>query len=224
MSTEEQYEGGTAEQSVAQFYDKNKNNILIAGVAIMLLAIGIYYYNNNYKPQLEQDASESFFMAERYFSTDSLGKALDGDGINLGMLDIADEYGSTKVGQQAKYYAGRILLEQGKYDEALDYLKDADMDDEFLGAQLITLQGDCLSELDKYSDAGDQYMKAANARENRLSTPYALQKAGLAYEEAGEYSESLEAYTRLSDKYSDTRFAEDVEVRIGRVKAKMAHK
>ncbi|MDB9883410.1 tetratricopeptide repeat protein, partial [Bacteroidia bacterium] len=118
----------------------------------------------------------------------------------------------------------RILLEQGKYDEALDYLKDSDMDDEFMGAQLITLQGDCLSELDKYSEAADKYMKAANARENRLTTPYALQKAGLAYEEAGGYSESIEAYTRLSEKYSDTRFAEDVEVRIGRVKAKMAHK
>ncbi|MGB1039068.1 MAG: tetratricopeptide repeat protein [Bacteroidia bacterium] len=222
MSTEEQFEGNQSVESINQFYENNKNNIFIAGIALIILAAGIYYYSNVYKPQMEEDASSSFFMAERYYSIDSLNKALNGDGIALGMLDIADEFGSTKTGNQAKYYAGRILLEQGKYEEALDYLKDASIDDEFLSAQIITLQGDCKSELEQYEDAGDTYMKAANHRNNLLTTPYALQKAGLAYEEAKSYNDALEAYERLQEEYSETQFARNIEARIGRVKAKIA--
>ena len=224
MSTEEQFEGGQSVDSINQFYEKNKNNILIAGIALIILAGGIYYYSNIYKPQMEEEASSSFFMAERYFSIDSLDKALNGDGINLGMKDIADEFGSTKTGNQAKYYAGRILLQQGKYAEALDFLEDASMDDEFMTAQLITLQGDCNAELEKYEEAGDLYMKAANTRENNLTTPYALSKAGIAYEEAENYEDALDAYERLKNEYAETQFANKVETRIGRVKAKMSSK
>ena len=223
MSTEEQHiQNEQGVDSIAKFYDDNKNNIMIAGIALILLAIGIYYYKNVYKPQLEKDANASFFMAERYYSMDSLNQSLNGDGQNLGMIDIADEFGSTKVGNQAKYYAGRILLEQGKYSEALEYLEDASFDDELLSAQIITLRGDCHSEMEEFEEAGDIYMKAARSRENELTTPYALSKAGIAYEEAKSYEDALEAYEKLSADYKNTPYAVQVEARIGRVKAKMA--
>lgn len=220
MSTEEQYDGGQRVDSITEFYEKNKNNLMIAGIALILIAGGIYYYSNVHKPQQEEEAAESLFRAERYFSQDSLDKALNGDGINLGLLDVADEYSGTKAGNQAAYYAGKALLTQGKYEEALNYLEDADMDDEFMAAQVITLQGDCYSELEQYEEAGDLYMKAANKRDNEITAPYALLKAGFAYEAAENYEESIEAFTRLKEDYSETRFSEEVDSRIGRVLAK----
>jgi len=227
MSTEEQTVEETivenkSIQSISEFLDNNKNNVLIAGIALILIAGGIWYYTNSYKPAMETEANESIFMAERYFAQDSLDRALNGDGINLGMRDVADEYGSTSAGNRAAFYTGKILLQKGQFEEALDYFGDVSMDDEIMAAQVITLQGDCYSEMEQYEKAGDTYMKAANKRDNDLSTPYALLKAGMAYEEANEYSDAKKAYERLEADYSDNRIAEKVEARIARVEAKLS--
>ncbi|MFB1012169.1 MAG: tetratricopeptide repeat protein [Bacteroidia bacterium] len=224
MSTEEQIQGKLSLDSISEYYDKNKNNVMIAGIALIVIAAGIYYYNSIYKPELELEAGNSLFMAERYYGSDSLTKALNGDGVNLGVIDIADEFGGTKAGNTATYLAGRILLDQGKFEEALDYLNDADLDDQLLSTQAIILKGDCYSELEQFEKAGDKYMKAANANKNIMTTPYALSKAGLAYEEAGEYSDALEAYERLRIDYSTFRVADKVDARIARVTAKKAAK
>lgn len=226
MSTEEQDQivENKGVQSISDFLETNKNNVLIAGIALILVAGGIWYYNNSYKPALETEGNESLFTAERYFGQDSLDKALNGDGIKLGMKDVADEYGSTSAGNRAAFYAGRILLEKGQFEEALDYLDDVSMEDELMAAQVITLRGDCYSEMEQYEKAADTYMKAANKRENNLTTPYALLKAGIAYEEAGEYSDAKKAYEKLEANYSDNRAADKIEARIARVEAMIAAK
>ena len=220
MSTEEQSVENKGIETISQFLEDNRQNVMIAGIALILVAAGIYYYSNFYKPALEIEAGDSFFMAERYYGQDSLNLALNGDGgMNLGMIAIADEYSGTKAGNQAAYYAGRILLEQGKFQEALDYLEDVSMDDELMSAQVITLRGDCNSELEQYETAGNLYMKAAKHRTNLLTTPYALLKAGMAYEEAGEPGDALEAYEMLAADYSQSSYAQQIDVRIAKAKA-----
>jgi tetratricopeptide (TPR) repeat protein len=226
MSTEEQSVENKGINSISDFYDNNKNNITIAGIALIIIAAGIWYYGNQYKPSVERDANESSFMAMRYAQNDSLSKALNGDGTNLSLKEVADEFGSTPSGNQATYLAGRALMAEGKFDEALEYLGDASFDDEILAAMVIALKGDCHSELGEYSKAGDVYMKAANTRTNEMTTPYALLKAGIAYEEAGDLSDALSAYKKLSEDYPNTRQASssNVEAKMARVEAKMANK
>jgi tetratricopeptide (TPR) repeat protein len=219
MSTEEQIIGAKGIESITAFYEKNKKNITIAGIALILLSAGLWYYNSIYKPGMEEEANDSLFLAKRAFDQDSLNLALNGNGIQMGMMDIADDFGGTSAGELATYYCGNILLKQGKFDEALDYLEDADLNDEFMAAQVITLQGDCLSEQEKYEDAADKYMQAANKRENDVTTPYALLKAGIAYEEAKEYDDAVEAYERLFKDFSGTKHAQNAELRIARAKA-----
>ncbi len=219
MSTEEQTVENKGIESLSQFLENNRQNVMIAGIALIVVAAGIYYYSNFYQPAFETEAGDSFFMAERYYGQDSLNQALNGDGMNLGMIAIADEYSGTKAGNQAAYYAGRILLDQGKFEEALDYLGDVSMDDEKMSAQVITLKGDCNSELEQYETAADLYIQAANSRTNELTTPYALLKAGMAYEEAGDPSEALEAYETLSANYAESQYAQKIEIRIAKAKA-----
>ncbi len=224
MSTEEQYSETGSTQTIAQFLASNKNNLLIAGIALILLAGGIYYYSNSYKPAIESEANESLFTAERYYNQDSLDKALNGDGLHLGMIDIADDFGSTNAGNRASYYAGRILLEKGQFQEALDYFSKVSMKDELMAAQVLTLQGDCHSEMEKYEIAANMYMKAANIRKNNLTTPYALIKAGIAFEEAGELNAAIKAFEQLRDDYPSERLTDKIEVRIARVEAKLSAK
>ena len=222
MNTEEQTTENQGIESFIQFFEKHKNNAIGVGIALIVLAGGIYYYNDVYTPQQEMEAADSFFMAERYFGLDSLDKALMGDGVHLGMIDIADEFGSTKIGNQASYYAGRILLEQGKFEEALGYLSDVSMDDQIMAAQVITLQGDCYSEMENYKKAGKTYMAAANKRDNQLTTPYALLKAGAAFEQAGSFDDAVDAYQEIEESYPNSRQAEFVKALIARAEAKQA--
>jgi predicted negative regulator of RcsB-dependent stress response len=224
MSNEDQIPHIKGIESLKDFYESNKKNINIAGIAAILLLAGVYYYFKFYKPSVETDAKDSFFMAERYFGQDSLNLALNGDGMNLGMINIADEYGSTKTGNLASYYAGVILLKQGKYQQALDYIKDVDMEDEIMAAQVLTLQGDCYSELGDYKAAGKKYRAAADKRDNEMTAPYALKKAGVAFEEAGELNDALDAYTDLFEDYNKVSSEMNVESYIARVKAKIAAK
>ena len=223
MNTEEQTTENKGIESLIQFFEKHKKNAITAGIAMIILACAIYYYNDVYAPEKEMEAADSFFMAERYFGLDSMDKALMGDGVHLGMIDIADEFGSTKIGNQASYYAGRILLDQGKFEEALDYLNAVSMDDEIMAAQLITLRGDCYSEMEDYEKAGKTYMNAASKRDNELTAPYALMKAGAAFEEAGSYNAAAEAYQEIEESYPNSRQAELVKALVARVKAKQAN-
>lgn len=222
MSTEENKTQSSGVESLQKIYDSNKKNINLAMIVLVAIAAGAWYYVRMYKPGLEKDAQESFFMAERYFQMDSLSLALNGDGINSGMIDLADEYGSTKVGSLAAYYAARIYMKQGDFESALDYLNDVSFSDEIMSAQIVTLKGDCQSELGDYSAAADHYMDAASKRDNGVSTPYALRKAGEAYEEAGEYSDALEAYSQIQEDYPTARDARSIDVMIARVEAKIA--
>ncbi len=222
MSTEEQISQIKGVDTIKEFYTSNKKNINIAGIGLFLAMLGVIYCVYVLQPAKVRDAGNSFFTAERYFHSDSLDLALNGDGVNLGMLDIADEFGSTKIGEMASFYAGRIYLEKGQYEDALDYLESTSFGDEVMHAQVKTLIGDCHSELGDYSTAGDKYMKAANSRENNFTTPIALRKAGEAYEEAGEYSDALKAFNRLKEDFKETREAIQVEAKIARVEAKIA--
>lgn len=222
MSTENQIEGVKGLDSITEFYENNKKNINIAGIGLILAAIGLWWYFNKIIPARATEAQDSFFMAERYYQQDSLDKALNGDGINLGMIDIADEYGSTKVGDMANYYAGRILLQKDQYNEAIEYLDNVAFTDEFMAAQVITLKGDCYSELGEYKKAGDVYMKAANKRDNKLSSPIALKKAAYAFEEANAYEDAIEALERIEDEYYNFSQGLSIDLRKAKLKAKMA--
>jgi len=224
MSNEENIHEKQGLDSIIAFYEKNKNNMLVAGIALIVVAGGLYYYNNVYKPEQAKEAANSLYQAEKYVQKDAINQALNGDGINAGLIKIADDYGSTKGGSQAAFYAGRKLMDQGKYEEALDYLNDADLGGKIMPAQILTLKGDCYAELEQYEDAGDMYAKAAGVETNNLTTPYALQKAGLAYEAAGEYDDAIKAYSRLRDEYSSTQFASEAKGRIARAIAKKAAK
>lgn len=221
MSTEEQLSQIKGVDKITSFYEENKKGITVAGVVVILLAVGIYYYTNFYKPGREEKAQSAIFTAQRYFKQDSLQKALYGDGINLGMIDVADQYGNTKAGNLAKLYAGKILLTEGKYEEAKDHLSDVSLDDNFFAAGAKILLGDSYSELGDYEKAADVYMKAAKMRDNDVTAPRALRKAVLAYEASNNFEDALEALEYWSNEYFDDNSADEIERWKGRIEAQL---
>ena len=222
MSTEEQLSQIKGFDKIKAFYDNNRRNVSIAAIAVIVLAGGIYYYANMLLPKKEKQAQTELFAAERYYRMDSVDKALYGDGQHLGVIDIADQFGSTDAGKLANYYAGRMLMSNGEFEKAKAHLAKAKLSDNFLAASSIILQGDCESELGNYEDAAKLYMKAADKRDNDVTAPKGLYKAAIAFEATAQFDKALKALNRIKNDYSESPNAENIDRYIALIEAKIA--
>lgn len=186
---------------VAESWLENNPKIVVSVVVVLLAAVGAYFGFNYYKNNLNQEAQNQMFQAVFYFEADSLDRALNGDGNNLGFLDIAAEYGITKAGNLANYYAGVSYLKQGKYELARLYLEDFSSDDLLVQARAYSLIGDAYMEEKNYGEAAKFYHKAAEYKPNKTFTPIYLMKEALAYEKLNENEKAKAVYQKIIDEY-----------------------
>ena len=200
-----------------QFIEKNKKTLLISLSALVVVIIAVCVYLFAYVPSKEKNAANSMFAAEQYYINDDFDKALKGDGKHQGFIQIADEYSSTKQGKLAKYYIGRIYLEQGKYQEAINYLEKFSPKDAFMPAQVKTLIGDAYIELNQLDKAVSNYEKAANINPNDFNTPAILMKLGTAYEMQKKYDKALETYKKIKSDYPSSQEYSTIEKYISRM-------
>jgi tetratricopeptide (TPR) repeat protein len=161
------------------------------------------------------------YVAEKYFETDSFRLALEGDGSYLGFIDIIDEYGITKCANLAKYYAGICHLKLGEYEEAIDNLKKFDSDDALVGSVAIGAIGDAYIELGQLEEGLEFYLKAAERKKNDFTSAVYLKKAGLVYEELGDYKKALEVYEKIESQFPKSEESRDIEKYITSVKIKI---
>jgi tetratricopeptide (TPR) repeat protein len=189
-------------QSAETWVEKHPKTIIGISVVIALLLVG-YFGFRYYKDTKEKEAQEEMFQAVYYFEADSLELALNGDGNNLGFIDIIDDYSITDAAKLANYYAGVAYLKQGKFEVARLYLEDFSADDLLVQARAYSLIGDTYMEEQKYEDAAKYYQKAADYKPNKQFTPAYLMKAALAYEKNNENDKAKEAYDKIIDNYWD---------------------
>jgi tetratricopeptide (TPR) repeat protein len=175
---------------------------LVAGIAIAIALIVVGYFGfTYYKNNLEAEAQKEMFQAIYYFESDSLNLALNGDGNNLGFIDIIDEYSITDAANLAHFYAGVSFLKQGKFEAARLYLNDFSSNDLLIQARAYSLIGDAYSEEQNYKEAANYYEKAANYRPNKYFTPAYLMKAALAFEKSDQIEKAIKAYDEVITKY-----------------------
>lgn len=204
-----------------QYIENNQKSLTIIVLAIIVI-VGLYIgYNRLYIAPMEQEAQTQIFAAEQYFEKDSFNLALYGDGNYLGFIDIIDSYGPSKVGNLARYYAGISFLGLGEYEQALEYLKKYSVTDRMIGSVAYGAIGDCYVQLDQLDNGVEYYIKAAKYGKNDFTTPIYLMKAGLVYEELGNYNEALKAYTSIKKDFAKTSETREVEKYIARVKMMM---
>lgn len=179
-----------------------QNPKIVVGVAAaILIIVGGYFAFNYYKNSQNDLAQKEMFQAVYYFEADSLNKALDGDGNNLGFLEIIDEYGITDAANLANYYAGVSYLKQGKFELARLYLEDFSASDLLIQARAYSLVGDSYMEEQKYDDAAKYYHKAANHKPNKYFSPGYLMKEALAYEKLNQNDKARETYDKIINQY-----------------------
>ncbi len=204
---------GAVEESLTKveiFIEKNHKNILIGLVSVLVVVILYVFYEKYYKANKELEAQSEMFMAEKWFNMDSLNLALNGqEGNNMGFLEIVDEYGSTKQGNTAKLYVGEIYMKKGMYDDAIEYLADYKPVDKVLGPISQGLLGDAYMQKGDKELAIKYYTEAYKYDENEFTCPIYLNKAGLVYEDMGNYDKAIEVYTILKDKYKESLYTKN---------------
>jgi len=198
-----------------QFIEDNQKTLSIITLALILIVGGYWGLKKLYFQPLEQEALNSIYAAQNYFERDSFKLALNGDGNSLGFLDVIDEYGSTNPGELAQYYAGICYLHIGDYEQAIEYLSDFSSDDELINATKDGAIGDANLELGNKEEAISYYEKAADI-DNEVTAPTYLMKLGLLYEDMGNKSKALEAYSMIKKQYKSSPEARSIDKYITR--------
>jgi len=204
------------------FIEKNRNPILIGFGVVIGLVLVYYGYIKYFQEPLEAEAQQEIFMAQKFFEEDSLKLALNGRGENLGFIDVADEYSSTKAGNLANYYAGICYLNLGQFENAIEYLDKFKSDDQILSVIAKGAIGDAFLELNQAEDALDYYKKAADQNKNSFATPIYLMRAAQTAELLNDYKSALSFYNRLKKDYPKSDEARDIEKNIAYAEAKLA--
>lgn len=195
------------------FFNANKKTIYIVLAAIVVVVLGFFGIKKWYVEPREQQAAEDMFAAENYFGNSEYEKALNGDETinSLGFLDIIDEYGSTKAGNLARYYAGICELQLGKFDEAIDHLKKYNGKDSFTKGMALMAQGDAEMELGDKDKALSLYQKAAKSSDNDIVAPQALFKAGMVYIVLKDNAKAVLMFEQIKEKYPNSTESREVD-------------
>ena len=185
------------------FFEQNRTIIFGIVGAIVLVIVGFFGYRYYVSTQ-DETAQADLFPSVYQLEADSPKVALNGDGKTPGLLSVADNYGATKAGNLAEFYAGVALLKEGKYDEAIAHLNDFSSSDLLVQARAYALIGDAYMEKKSYDEAANHYRKAADYNPNKYFTPGYLTKLAVAYEQAKQNDKAISTYNEIIEKYGQS--------------------
>ncbi|UCH14344.1 MAG: tetratricopeptide repeat protein [Bacteroidales bacterium] len=204
-----------------RYIEENQKSLTIIVIVIAVIIGGYLGYKKLFLAPTELEAQSEMYVAEKYFEADSFRLALEGDGSYLGFIDIIDEYGITKCANLAKYYAGVCHLKLGEYEDAIEYLKKFDSDDVLVASIALGAIGDAYVELGELEEGVEFYLKAAERKKNDFTSAVFLKKAGLVYEELGDYKKALELYEKIENQFPKSEESRDIEKYITGMKIKL---
>ncbi|MGE0568310.1 MAG: tol-pal system YbgF family protein [Bacteroidia bacterium] len=215
-------------EGIQLFYEKNKKVINYASGGLVVLVTAFVYYFFSYMPEMEKEAANEAYIAQKYFDVDSFDIAVkggrmvftaDGQKPMKGFDEISEEYSSTKIGNLANYYAGICYLRTGKFEQAVEKLEKYNINDIIIAPMAYGALGDAYMELNKLDEAVKYYLKAVEKSTNNFTTPWFLKKAGFAYELKANYAEALNMYERIEQEYGNSELGKEIKRDIAKVKA-----
>ena len=197
------------------FFKENKNLIIGVAVAAVLVAFGIFALQKWYYQPKAREAQHQLYPAETAFKAESWETALNGDGNNLGIAQVIEDYGKATPAA-AWFEAGICELQLGNYESAIDYLKNYKGKDAILKARSISCMGDAYVGLEDYAKALDCFVKAAGVIDNIYAAAYLL-KAGVTAEQLGKNEEALKYYKTIKEQYPQSMEGYDIDKYISRL-------
>ncbi len=229
-TTKEVFEGlDSGANKAEEWILKNQKNIL-TGLAVIVVGIFAYLgYTKFILEPKETEAANALAYPKSYFdkalnntvAKDSLfSLALNGADGKDGLLGIVDNFGATKAGNLAKYYAGISYLKTADYKKAIEYLDDFSSDDALVSVRAKGAIGDAFANIggEFTEDALNYYEEAISLSTNDYSTPIYLDKAATMALSTGNYKKAAQYYSRIKNDYPNSSYAKDIDGKIYRAK------
>ena len=199
---------------IEAFVDKYKKHIVYGICAIVVLAAAIIAYVQYVRNPRIEKANDALAKCQTYFDVDNYDKALNGDGQGcIGLLKVADEFGSTKAGNLAKLYAGLAYAQDGKWEDAKKYLEAfSGKGDAIITPAALGALGNVYANLGDNDKAISTLIKAAKAADNGSLSPTYLIQAGELYEAQGKADKALELYQQVKRDYVNSMAVQQQEI------------
>ena len=208
-----------------QWVERNQNKILGLVAIISIIVIGVFAYSKLIKEPKESSAFNKMYFAQKKFdeavliNNDSMYNiALNGDDLNMGMLQIIDEFGGTNAANLAHYYSGIMYLKMKDYPNSIKYLSEFSSDDILLSSLATGSIGDAFAELNQFDDAFDYYVKASKSN-NNYSSPMYLFKAGLVAMRLNKFNRAEEYFSIIKQDYPNSTEAKNIDAFISKAVA-----
>ena len=208
-----------------QWVERNQNKILGLVAIISIIVIGVFAYSKLIKEPKESNAFNKMYFAQKKFdeavliNNDSMYNiALNGDDLNMGMLQIIDEFGGTNAANLAHYYSGIMYLKMNDYPNSIKYLSEFSSDDILLSSLATGSIGDAFAELNQFDDAFDYYVKASKSN-NNYSSPMYLFKAGLVAMRLNKFNRAEEYFSIIKQDYPNSTEAKNIDAFISKAVA-----
>tara|TARA_B100001113_G_scaffold306816_1_gene268164 strand:+ start:161 stop:922 length:762 start_codon:yes stop_codon:yes gene_type:complete len=205
-----------------QWVEKNKNVILGLVGFISIMLIGVFTYSKLITEPKESNAFNEMYFAQKKFDeailidNDSLYNiALSGDELNMGMLDVIEEFSGTNAANLAHYYAGMMYLNMNDYENSIKYLSKFSSNDILLSSLASGSIGDAFAELNQFEDAYDYYVKASKG-DNNYTTPLFLYKAGTVAMKLNKFKKAEEYFTSIKLDYPKSPEAKNIDAFISK--------
>src|SRR5690606_28530109 len=120
--------------------------------AVLVLGVSYFAYKTFIFNPNNEKSKDSYYAALNYASVDSVDLAIEE--AKRGVKKFDGKIG----GELNQFILARTLMEKGEFKKALKELEGVKLDDTFLSVAVISLQGDCQSELKQYKEAKKLYL------------------------------------------------------------------
>lgn len=124
------------------------------------------------------------------------------DSIQMEMYKQIAADGSYKANERAKLMVAIRYFNDGQYEDALNYLKDASVSSSIIQTGVHSLEGDCYANLNKYDEALKAFNKALDAADdNGQLIPFLMVKMANIYRAQQNYTKEAEIYAELRKEH-----------------------
>lgn len=185
------------------FFNKNKKAIIGCAVALVVIIVGIFAYNNYFAGPREDKASTELAKAQDLFAQDNYEKAAPA------FIKIADDFSGTDAANLANLYAGLCYANLEKWEDAVKFIdKFSGSSDAMISPAAMAALGNAYAHTGNIDKAVSSLKKAASMADSKsindanysISATFVIQAAQL-LESQNKADEALKLYENVKSKY-----------------------
>lgn len=195
--------------------NKNLRLTTFAVGGVLLAVIGYFAYVQFMFKPANEESKDKYYVGLNFAVADSTDAALDELRVHK------DKYDGKIGGEVSQFVYARQLMENGEFKKAIEELDGVDVNDTYVRVMTVGLKADCYSEMEKYKEATELYIEAADLDDNDLTAPMYLMKAALNAEEIQDYKTATTCYERIRDDYSNFANLKSIDKYIAKTKNKI---